>query len=174
MTKLLVIGHGRHGKDTVCEMLRDAYGWRFISSSLFAAERAVWPAIGDDYTNVLDMYEDRSNRRSEWFDAIAAYCSEDPARLAREMLDEGHDIYCGMRSRREFEAARPLFDDVVWVDRSAHLPEESGDSMQLCERDATVVLENNGSLVDLRDRVSLLHSLVADRSEGESAGAGIE
>jgi hypothetical protein len=30
--KLLVIGHGRHGKDTVCEMLRDHYGYTFESS----------------------------------------------------------------------------------------------------------------------------------------------
>jgi translation elongation factor EF-1alpha len=36
--KLLVIGHGRHGKDTVCEMLRDDYGYTFESSSKFCSK----------------------------------------------------------------------------------------------------------------------------------------
>ena len=34
LPKLLVVGHGRHGKDTVCEML-EAYGYTFQSSSKF-------------------------------------------------------------------------------------------------------------------------------------------
>ena len=32
--KLMVMGYGRHGKDTVCEILKEKYGMTFKSSSL--------------------------------------------------------------------------------------------------------------------------------------------
>lgn len=43
--KLLVIGHARHGKDTVAEILERDYGLAFTSSSLFCAEKVVWHAL---------------------------------------------------------------------------------------------------------------------------------
>lgn len=39
--KLLVIGYGRHGKDTVCEILRDQHGYSFTSSSSFVDRKSV-------------------------------------------------------------------------------------------------------------------------------------
>jgi len=40
--KLLIIGHGRHGKDTVCEILRDKYNLQvFESSSRFCSKRFI-------------------------------------------------------------------------------------------------------------------------------------
>ena len=43
--KFLILGHARHGKDTVAEILRDEYGFTFTSSSLFCAEKVIWDAI---------------------------------------------------------------------------------------------------------------------------------
>ena len=43
--KFLILGHARHGKDTVAEILRDCYGVTFTSSSLFCAEKVIWDAI---------------------------------------------------------------------------------------------------------------------------------
>src|SRR6185369_672766 len=43
--RIVLVGHGRHGKDTVAEMLRDEYGFSFCSSSLFCAERVMMPAF---------------------------------------------------------------------------------------------------------------------------------
>lgn len=43
--KFLILGHARHGKDTVAEILRDCYGFTFTSSSLFCAEKVIWKAI---------------------------------------------------------------------------------------------------------------------------------
>jgi hypothetical protein len=41
--RLLLIGHGRHGKDSAGDILRDRYGLRSVSSSEFAAQKAVFP-----------------------------------------------------------------------------------------------------------------------------------
>lgn len=43
--KFLILGHARHGKDTVAEILRDCYGFAFTSSSLFCAEKVIWDAV---------------------------------------------------------------------------------------------------------------------------------
>lgn len=43
--KLLVLGHARHGKDTVAEILQKDYGFTFTSSSLFCAKKVIWNAI---------------------------------------------------------------------------------------------------------------------------------
>jgi hypothetical protein len=47
--KLLVIGHGRHGKDTVCEFLRDDYGYSFESSSQFCSKLFIYDNLKDKY-----------------------------------------------------------------------------------------------------------------------------
>ena len=40
--KLLVIGHGRHGKDTVSEILCQDFKLSFISSSMFACKKFIY------------------------------------------------------------------------------------------------------------------------------------
>lgn len=118
MPKLLIIGHGQHGKDTVADIIVDFFGLTKVSSSMFAAERVVMPWLakhrGLTYANVEACYEDRVNHRSDWYQAICEYNQDDLARLAREVL-EVSDIYVGMRDDREFYASRHLFDYVIGV-----------------------------------------------------------
>ncbi len=162
-TGLLVIGDGRHGKDTFCDFLRDDHGLRFVSSSEFVGREILWDKWGSRrtwrslwlrrrYPNFDAMFADRSNHRATWFHHITAYNTPDATKTAATMFSRGYHIYCGMRSRREFEAGRAagIFSLVVWVDRSEHLPRESRDSMQLTRQDADIVIDNNGSLQHLR------------------------
>jgi len=146
--KLLVIGSARHGKDTVCEIMRDKYGLSFASSSEFVAERAVYPHIMDKYgyTSHAEAYADRVNHREEWRDLIGAYNSE-PSTLARELL-EHHDIYCGMRSMREFDAARHMFDAVIYVDASERVKIHDP-TLDIPSPVADYVIDNNGTLEQL-------------------------
>ena len=130
----MVIGHGRHGKDTVCEILRDKYGYSFESSSKFCSKLFIFDMLKDKYgyTNEEQCYADRHNHRAEWYDAICAYNVPDAARLGREIF-QAHDIYCGLRNKREFFAMKNtgVFDYAIWVDRSDHLPKEDITSMSL-------------------------------------------
>ena len=150
--KLLVIGHGRHGKDTVCEMLRDDYGYSFESSSQFCSKLFIYNNLKDryGYADEEQCYADRHNHRSEWYDAICAYNVPDAARLGREMFD-AYDIYCGLRNKKEFHAMKNtgVFDYAIWVDRSDHLPPESKDSMSLEQWMADFTIDNNGTLEEL-------------------------
>lgn len=164
--KLLVLGYARHGKDTVCEMLRDEYGYSFQASSVFCAERVVFPALRDRYQDARQCFEDRhnGNNRAVWYDLIKAYAEPDPARLCREILAE-YDIYCGMRGSRELWAARNsgAFFQSIWVDRSHHVAAEDRSSCTVEPWMADHVLDNNGSLDDLRFGLGVL----MDRVESE-------
>ena len=74
----------------------------------------------------------------------------DAATLGRAIFDE-HDIYCGLRNKREYFAMRNtnVFDYAIWVDRSDYLPKESVDSMTLEPWMADFYIDNNGTLNDL-------------------------
>ena len=150
--KLLIIGHARHGKDTVAEMLRDSHGYNFVSSSEFVAREILWDNWGVAvYKDFDEMFADRVNHRKLWADMITAYNTPDATKTAKTMLERGYDMYVGMRRRKELEACKAagLFDYVVWVDRSEHLPEEPFESMEFVPMDSDAIIDNNGTLEDL-------------------------
>ena len=158
--KLLIIGHGRHGKDTVGEILQDDHGHTFTSSSDFCKEfvRFYLAERGLKYATLDDCYTDRHNYRDTWFKAIQGYNREDPTRIATEMQASGYSLYVGMRSRREYKACMiaGIFDHVIWVDRSEHLPPEPPESMELTKCYADFIIDNNGTLRELRHKIDTL------------------
>lgn len=110
----MVVGHAQHGKDTVCEYLRDKYGISFQSSSLAAATHVIFPALRDKYgyNTLNECYEDRVNHRKEWFDLIAEYTKDEPTKLA-DAIYSCSDIYCGIRRREELLAIAKKYDLLI-------------------------------------------------------------
>lgn len=157
--RILVIGHARHGKDTVCEMLRDNHGLKFTSSSMFCAENVVFPVLRGQYgyKTAEQCFDDRANHRTEWYRLIREYNTPDPSKLGRAIFAE-HDVYCGLRHRAEFNALKNAgtFDVVVWVDGSTRHPAESPSSCSVEPWMADYELDNNGSLEDLKVGLSSL------------------
>ena len=154
--KILILGYGRHGKDTVAEMLHRQHGYRFISSSEFVGREVIWENWGRmRYPTFEAMFEDRVNWRKQWMEMIALYNTPDKTRTARTMLERGYDLYVGMRRMDELSASRHLFDYILWVDRSKHLPAETG-SMDITRESAEPdhIIDNNGTLGDLEHRVA--------------------
>ncbi len=150
--KILVIGHGRHGKDSVGEILRDKYGFDFISSSFFCLDhvRGCLEDIGIHYPKSWDCFVDRVNHRAFWYNSIIEYNTPDKTKLSKDMIKEGYNLYVGMRDLEEYNACKEanVFDVVLWVDRSDHCARESADSMELNESHADVIIDNNGDLKD--------------------------
>jgi hypothetical protein len=163
MLKLLVIGHARHGKDTVCDILKDRHAYTFESSSSFCSKLFIFDMLKDKYgyNSEQQCYEDRYNHRAEWYDAISAYNTPDAARLGREIF-KNYNIYCGLRNKKEFYAMKNtgVFDYAIWVDRSDHLPLEDSTSMSLEQWMADYTIDNNGSIENLVYNIEdLIHYL---------------
>lgn len=153
--RLMVIGHAQHGKDTVCELLRDNHGYTFISSSMAALDAAIWPAMSNYYRSQIECVEDRHNWRALWFELIKRYNAEDPTRLAQFIYSRA-DIYCGIRSETEFNAVAQaqMFDFCIWVDAGVRLRSESGNSMELNPSMADFMIMNDGPEEQLPGEVS--------------------
>jgi hypothetical protein len=153
---VMIVGHARHGKDTVAEYLRDRWAFNFTSSSWIIAEELAFEALSDSegYRTVEECYRDRANHRSKWYDMVEAYCRDDPTAFGRLVYSQS-EIYCGLRSRREFHALRNanVFDVSIWVDRSDHLGPEPRSSMTLEPWMADYFIDNNESLENLYKRV---------------------
>ena len=158
LPKLLIVGHGRHGKDTVCEILQN-YGYKFKSSSKFCSELFIFNDLKDKYgyADEEECYADRHNHRTEWYNMIHDYCRDDLARLGRNIFKK-HDIYCGLRNKREFFAMQneQIFDYAIWVDRSDHLPKEDPSSMSIEQWMCNYTIDNNGDLNRLVKNVEIL------------------
>lgn len=158
LPKLLVVGHGRHGKDTVCEML-EAYSYTFQSSSKFCSELFIFDELKDKYgyTDEEACYSDRHQHRTEWYNMIHNYCRDDLARLGRNLFAK-HDIYCGLRNKREFFAMKneEIFDYAIWVDRTDHCHLEPGSSMSIEQWMCDYTIDNNGDLDRLKKNVDIL------------------
>lgn len=151
--RILLIGHARHGKDTVAALLSQHYGLAFESSSGFVGREFVYPWMkeaGYGYKSFEECFEDRVNHRRTWFKLIRHYAGESGTKVAESILEK-NDLYVGMRNRFEFEACKKagLFDTVVFIDAARRLPPESEESMELGKEDADYILDNNGSEEDL-------------------------
>lgn len=150
--RLLIIGAARHGKDSVCQILKDGWGYDFVSSSMAALEKVIYPVLQPKYgyTSLEEAYEDRVNHRAEWKELITAYNTPQKARLAREIMQD-NDIYCGMRCVNELDACVTLrlFDHIVWVDASYRKEPEPVSSNTLTRDVADYVIDNNGNPHDL-------------------------
>lgn len=114
--KILIIGHGRHGKDTAADILNRKYDYSFTSSSLACAEilKPVLDIVNGTKT-ADDHFAERHQNRELWKELISIYTASDPAALAKAIVAKT-DIYVGMRAQREFEASEHLFETIFYVD----------------------------------------------------------
>ena len=166
--KLLIIGHGRHGKDTVAEMLRQHTGMEFQSSSQAAADIFIYDELKDKYgyKTPEECFEDRSNHRKEWHDLICEYNKDDKARLAKDIL-KNVDIYVGMRSDAEIQECRKqkLFHYVIGVYDPREMA-EGKDSFDIdLYKQSDFIIPNAEGLWDLRVKVHKVAHLIMLRQE---------
>jgi len=155
--KLLIIGNSRAGKDTASEYIADKYNLRYIPTSLFIAKKVIAPLAGGNY---YDLYKDRHSEgnRLYWADAIGIYNSDSSTRIIKEVF-EISDIYCGLRSKKEFDKAKEekLFDLSIWIDRSDFETSFYGID-ELTKSCADIIIENNLEVTDLYQKIDNLFS----------------
>jgi len=153
--KILLLGNGRHGKDTMAEILNEEYGMSFLGSSRAACDLFIFDQMKDEhgYKTKEECFNDRLNNRDYWYESICEYNKDDRTRLAKEILNRV-DCYVGMRDLDEFMECmkQNLFDKVVWVDASERIPLEVG-SFNIPKERADIIIYNNGTLEEFKKNV---------------------
>ena len=156
--KLLIIGHMRHGKDTVAEMIEEHTGMPFKSSSEMAAEIFIYDELKGKYgySSFLECFEDRMNHRAEWHDLIKNYNNPDKAKLAKEILRH-NDMYVGMRSQAEIDKCIEdgVFDMIIGV-FDPEKPLEPKDSFDIDLFTSSDIIIPTGDLETVRGKVKKL------------------
>jgi hypothetical protein len=167
--RLIIVGHARHGKDTVGDLFTKLGGFEWASSSYVAADKVVRPYLKKfydvEYDTVDECFMDRMHYRAAWYDAITAYNTPDKTKLAQDIFAV-NDIYVGLRNKKELWAIRAagMVDHVVWVDALDRLPPEPASSMSIEPCMADFHIDNNGSLEETEFNVKRL----VDRFKHES------
>lgn len=157
--KILIIGHARHGKDTVAEFIEAQTGLSLKRASLFAAEKFIFDALKGKcgYNSAEECFMDRASHRKEWFNLIHEYNKGDLARFARELMQQSN-MYAGMRDFKEISACKKegLFDLVIGVfDPRKELEPPSSFNVDIFKASDLVVF-NNGSLEELEGKVKAI------------------
>ena len=160
--KLLILGKKSSGKDTLCEILKTEYGYNFKSSSKAIIEK-FFPLIQEVYEwkSVSDAYKFRDEMRPFLYQLIKGYNGREKTRMA-ELILEGSDVYCGMRDKEEVQACinAGIFDLIIWVDAEKRLGDTEGlDSCNVTKGLADIVIENNGSEGEFKEKVNKLVSM---------------
>jgi dephospho-CoA kinase len=154
-TNLLIIGHARHGKDTLAEIFQEHYGFTFSSSSQAAADIFIYDLLKDKYgyTTPEECFENRVNHRQEWYELITGYNKIDKAKLGREIVNKT-GCYIGMRDYDEIIEClnQNIFDLIIWVDASKRLPLEPRSSFNIDMTIADIIVDNNDSLENFQRR----------------------
>lgn len=154
--KILIIGHARHGKDTVAAFLKEEFGLTHLASSEAASTIFVFDALKEKhgYLTIEECFNDRANHRAEWYDLICEYNAGDQARLAKDIVKRAN-VYVGMRSQAELDACleQEVFDTIIGV-HDPRKPLENVDSMSIdVSQHAHRLIYNDGSLEELREKV---------------------
>ena len=164
--KILILGHGRSGKDTAAEYWHGVFGLKHESSSMAAARIFIYDALKEKYgyENFNQCYNDRhkdDDMRKEWFDLITEFNREDPSRLAKEILKDS-DCYVGMRDTKEIQCCQYqfMFDLIIWIDAKGRVKDESPGSFNITKDIADIVIENKGDVLSFVAKLDRIGEII--------------
>lgn len=118
MARILIVGHGRHGKDTLAGLINLHLNHRFRGSSQVAATEVIYPLMSNFYSTPDEAFNLRHDNRELWTALIRDFNRGDKARLAKIVCDGGFG-YTGLREWEEVKECfrQGIFTHVIWIER---------------------------------------------------------
>ncbi|MBF0245861.1 MAG: hypothetical protein HQL31_11440 [Planctomycetes bacterium] len=150
MKKILIIGEKFHGKTTFAGFLKKALGEAesFSTSSYLVFRLSLLKGV--EVSEILRRKDEFRRELAELGDRL---CGVDAGCLVAISLLACRSpvgIIDGIRRISEFEAVKDWFDDILWIRRP--LLSDQNDNLELSESNAHEVIENIGSLDELRTK----------------------
>lgn len=160
-TKIMIVGHARHGKDEVANMLKSYM--RFQSATEVVCKELIFKKLKEqyNYSTWKECLADKESHRVEWKHLIDLYCNDNKTKLI-ELVFRTSDIYCGLRNVEQLMAAKDkkLMDYIIYVDGSRRMPLEAPELFNITKEHADTVIDNNGSKFDLEYEIQKLKMLI--------------
>ena len=153
-TRILVLGHGEHGKGTFSKLLCKRFSITTMSSS-FAALPFIFPTLQHllGYRSPDEAYADRMNHRILWRDLISLLNSPDKTTLSKLILERAQ-IYDGMRDLEEYINSFHLFSFIFWVDASNRVKKVDKSMNIKFNPKFMYLVDNNGPEENLKEIVN--------------------
>jgi len=156
--KILILGHGGHGKDEVANILATIHGLWVMSSSVCAfnvIEHELHIALANEgffVSSTTELWNTKFSHRELWRKLIKNYNTPNLDRLTKQILFEFEcDIYIGMRDADEYEASKHHFDRILYVDAWPRV-ERNDPSMKIEFNPKEMFrIDNSGSLNELEN-----------------------
>jgi len=112
--RILINGHGGHGKDFLAERLATALSLRYVDASLVFAKHLRTRLPLGWYASDEECLADKYQHRAGWYNEWRKFTQDNPTRMVDSVLTVS-DIYCGLRDPIELEASLDKFDISIWV-----------------------------------------------------------
>lgn len=144
---LAVLGHGRAGKDTACEWLRDNTTLRFAGGTSWVARHHMAERLSADLGRPVtpdEAFARRHEDRDKWFRYLNDFTAHEPLRLLRMVLADS-DLACGLRRGSEVILGQQegLIDLSIWVENPRVPPDPT---VAFRKEDCDVIILNEADL----------------------------
>ncbi len=149
MKRILIVGHGRAGKDVALDYLASITGLRNAGTTSLYLAKYVAKELG---VSTEEAYATRHADRDIWYRVGRQIRENNPGILLREALANG-EMTGGLRDAEECVVARDIVDLIVWIenDRVAADP-----TVMFGPEVADVIVENHGTMDEYRLRLRRL------------------
>ena len=160
--RVMVIGHGRAGKDTCCEILSELTGLKNAGTTSSYLAEFVAHKLGVSPEEAYSTRHESVAMRQLWYETGNEIREKDPLVLIKMAYAVG-DITGGVRDLAEilYDKEEGLSDLIIWVER-ASVPTDP--TLKIPRSEAHVIIDNNGPIEELREKLRPLATLIITKA----------
>lgn len=151
LPNILLVGHGRCGKDTACEYLAKITTLRNAGTTSKYLCREVAHRKGISEEEAYARRHESDEMRTDWYNIGNEMREGGPTTLVRKALDRG-EITGGVRAYDEIVACKDegLFDIIIWIENNRVAIDPT---VKFTSKECDLVIENNWTLEEFYERL---------------------
>lgn len=156
--KILILGHARHGKDTVAELIQKHTNLLYQTTSFLAYQIFIYDELmnkhNHKYDSIYAAFNDRHQHRDLLYTIIQEYNKNDKARLAKNVLQHC-DMYVGMRDVDEVIESKKqnIFDLTIGVYNPNVKNENISSNTVDIFKHSDILIINDSTLINLENKI---------------------
>ena len=145
--RLLILGFSQAGKSTAAAILAELLNTKYADTS----SKLIEEFAAANWLSTAEILENKDKYRMDLFKFGRAKQAVDPLWPQNVQIKDA-DILTGLRNPNEIQAARAihLYDMIIWIERPGVICNATD---KLSPVDADVVIQNDGTIADLRAKL---------------------